>query len=440
MARRIAVVGGGWAGISAAVTAVESGDRVTLFEMAAQLGGRARQVDHSAELTLDNGQHILIGAYSDTLSLMRRVGADPERLLLRQPLALVDPAGRGLRMKPGPPALAFAAAVLGRRGWALSERVGLLAAALRWRLGGFTAEPATTVTELTRKLSPRIRSELIEPLCVAALNTPAERASASVFLRVLRDALFSGPGSADLLLPRVSLSDLLPAPAARWLASAGADLRCGARAMSLAPHPEGWLINGEAFDAVVVACTAQEAARLCQAHAPRWATLAQSFDYEPIITVYLRSHGTRLAEPMTTLAAGDDAPAQFAFDLGAIDGGGPRDGVFAFVTSGAREWVERGLDVCATATLAQARQEFAHAWQEPPTLLRTLAERRATFLCRPALVRPPVGIAPGLAAAGDYIEGPYPATLEGAVRSGAACVRWLSRHTVPAHSATSADV
>ena len=438
--RRIAVVGGGWAGISAAVTAVESGDRVTLFEMAAQLGGRARRVDHSAELALDNGQHILIGAYSDTLSLMRRVGAEPDCLLLRQPLALVNPAGQGLRMKPGPPALAFAVAVLGRRGWSVGERVGLVVAALRWRLGGFASKPETTVAELTSMLSPRIRSELIEPLCVAALNTPAARASASVFLRVLRDALFSGPGSADLLLPRVNLSDLLPAPAAHWLAGAGAQVRYGARAMSLAPQSGGWLIDGEAFDAVVLACTAQEAARLCQAHAPRWAALAQSFEYEPIITVYLRSHGTRLAEPMTTLAAGDDAPAQFAFDLGAIDGGGPRDGVFAFVISGAREWVERGLDACTTATLAQALQAFSGEWREPPTLLRALAERRATFLCRPALVRPPVGIAPGLAAAGDYIEGPYPATLEGAVRSGAACVRWLSQHTAPAPSATSADV
>jgi hydroxysqualene dehydroxylase len=430
VARRIAVVGGGWAGISAAVAATSAGEHVTLFEMAAQLGGRARQVEHSPELALDNGQHILIGAYRETLSLMRCVGAEPDQLLLRRSLALVDPAGQGLRLKPGPPALAFAVAVLGRHGWSAGERVGLLAAALRWRLNGFRAQPEATVAELTRKLSPRILSELIEPLCVAALNTPASQASASVFLRVLRDALFNGPGSADLLLPRVSLSELLPAPAARWLAHAGAELRYGSRAMALAPHSRGWRLDGESFDAVVLACTAQEAARLCQAHAPRWAALAQGFDYEPIITVYLRSRGTRLAEPMTTLAGGDGAPAQFAFDLGAIDGGGPRDGVFAFVVSGARQWVERGLDACTTATLAQAHDAFGAAWREPPTVLRALAERRATFLCRPALGRPPVGVLPGLAAAGDYTEGPYPATLEGAVRSGAAAVRWLSEGKV----------
>ncbi len=427
MARRVAVIGGGWAGLSAAVAATQAGHHVTLFEMAAQLGGRARRVTHSPELALDNGQHILIGAYRETLALMRRVGADPDHLLLRRPLALVGPDGDGLRLGPGAPALAFARAVLARRGWPLNERIGLLLAALRWRLSGFTAETHMTVAELTRGLSPQLQATLIEPLCVAALNTSAAQASAGVFLRVLRDALFSGPGSADLLLPRAPLSDLLPDPAARWLGAAGADLRCGRRAMALMPRPAGWQLDGEDFDAVVLACSAPEAARLCQAHAPAWAALAQDLAHEPIITVYLRSQGTRLAEPMITLKASSDAPAQFAFDLGALDGGGPRDGLFAFVVSGAREWVERGLAACAEATLRQARLAFSHDWREPPTVLRTLAERRATFVCSPALVRPPTGVAAGLAAAGDYIDGPYPATLEGAVRSGAAAVRWLDR-------------
>ena len=432
MARRLAVIGGGWAGLSAAVAATQAGHPVTLFEMAAHLGGRARRVDCGPELSLDNGQHILIGAYRETLSLMRHVGAEPDHLLLRRPLALVGPDGDGLRLGAGAPALAFARAVLGRRGWHLGERLGLLVAALRWHLSGFTADPNMSVAELTSGLSPRIQVALIEPLCVAALNTSAPQASASVFLRVLRDALFSGPGSADLLLPRAPLSALLPDPAARWLKAAGVDLRCGRRAMALTPQPAGWRLDGEDFDAVVLACTAPEAARLCQAHSPAWAALAQGFDYEPIVTVYLRSQGTRLAEAMTTLAAGDDEPAQFAFDLGAIDGGGPRDGIFAFVVSGARQWTERGLEACAEATLRQAQRALRHEWQMAPTVLRTLIERRATFLCRPALVRPPVGVAAGLAAAGDYVDGPYPATLEGAVRSGSAAVRWLattdSRH------------
>jgi predicted NAD/FAD-binding protein len=213
MSRRIAVIGGGWAGIAAAVAATEAGHQITLFEMAPQLGGRARRVDHSDDLPLDNGQHILIGAYRDTLSLMRRVGADPDMLLRRLPLALIGPDGSGLRLPAGGPTLAFTRAVLGRHGWSLGERIGLLAAAGGWRLKGFEASAQASVEDLTRGLSARVRQTLIEPLCVAALNTPAHLASAGVFLRVLRDALFSGPGSADMLLPRVPLSALLPEPA-----------------------------------------------------------------------------------------------------------------------------------------------------------------------------------------------------------------------------------
>jgi len=426
MSRRIAVIGGGWAGIAAAVTATEAGHHVTLFEMAPQLGGRARRVDHSDALALDNGQHILIGAYRDTLAMMRCVGADPDALLRRLPLALVGPDGNGLRLPSGAPVLAFVRAVLARRGWSLIERIGVLTMALRWRLAGFEADAQTSVAQLTGGLSARVRQTLIEPLCVAALNTPAHQASGRVFLRVLHDALFSGPGSADMLLPRVPLSSLLPDPAATWLGAAGADLRCGTRAKALNRSDEGWEVDGAHFDAVVLACTATEAARLCQPHAPHWATLAAAFDYEPIITVYLHSRGTRLAQPMTALPADAEAPAQFAFDLGAIDGGGARDGVFAFVVSGARAWVERGLDACAAATLAQALTAFAPAWREPPKVLGTLAERRATFLCTPDLTRPSSAIAANLAAAGDYVDGPYPATLEGAIRSGVAAVAGLS--------------
>ena len=424
--RRVAVVGGGWAGLSAAVRAVDAGHTVTLFEMAPQLGGRARRVVHDG-IVLDNGQHILIGAYRDTLALMRRVGADPDRLLKRLPLALVDSSGTGLRLPPGPPILAFVRAVFAQRAWSLRERLGLLAAAVRWRWAGFECDEELSVAQLTRGLSASVRQSLIEPLCVAALNTPADRASARVFLRVLRDALFSGPGSADLLLPRADLSRLLPHPAADWLAARGVDIRLTARVTALERETGAWRVDGKAFDGVVLACSAHEAARLTSPLAADWAAVASAFQYEPIITVVVRSHDTRLPQAMTALAADDLAPAQFVFDLGAIDGGGPRDGLFAFVVSGARRWSELGLAATAEATLNQASHTFAAGtWRHTPQVLRTYAERRATFLCTPGLRRPGSQIAPGLSAAGDYVAGPYPATLEGAVRSGAAAVDALA--------------
>jgi squalene-associated FAD-dependent desaturase len=411
---RVAVVGAGWAGLAAAVHARRAGHAVEVFEMAPQPGGRARSVQ-AGEHTLDNGQHILIGAYRATLELMALVDADPNALLRRLPLALNYPDGQGLQLRGGAPLPDFVRAVLRRPGWGWSERLSLLAAATRWAAMRFDCAESLSVAELCHRLPEHVREQLIEPLCVAALNTPAAQASARVFLRVLHDALFSGAGSSDLLLPRAPLGTLLPQPAAAWLQRHGVPLHTAARALQLRPGG-AWQLDGNDYDAVLLACSAAEAARLCAELAPGWAATAAALHYEPIVTVYLQCPGARLALPMLALHAGADAPAQFVFDLGALDG---PDGVFAFVISGARDWVDRGLDATAQATLAQALAAFpADRWPTTPTLLHVAAEKRATFRCTPGLQRPPMAISPGLWAAGDYVAGPYPATLEGAVRSG----------------------
>lgn len=419
--KRIAVVGGGWAGLAAAVRAVERGHPVTLFEMAHTLGGRARTVERGTQ-RIDNGQHILIGAYVRTLALMRTVGVDAPAVLARLPLALPTPDGRGLRLPGGSPLLSFVRGVLTHSAWPLADRLALLAAAAGWALRGFRAAPPLSVAALCRTLPPAVLHDLVEPLCVAALNTPAAEASAAVFLRVLRDALFSGPGSADLLLPRRPLGALLPEAAAQWLSERGATLRTGVRVQRLERIGRQWQVDGETFDAVVVACTAPEAGRLLAALAPAAAGIAQALRHEPIITVTLDCAGARLIAPMVSLPAG---PAQFAFDHGAI---GATPGRFTFVISGAQPWVDAGLDAASQAVLAQAQTQFPPGtWPQPPTVFATLAERRATFRCTPSLARAPAAIAPGLALAGDHVEGPYPATLEGAVRSGEAAVELILR-------------
>ncbi len=411
---RVAVVGAGWAGLAAAVHARRAGHAVEVFEMAPQPGGRARSVQ-AAGHTLDNGQHILIGAYQATLELMALVDADANKLLRRLPLVLSYPDGQGLQLRGGAPLPDFVRAVLRRPGWGWGERLSLLAAATRWAVMRFHCAESLSVAELCRRLPARVREQLIEPLCVAALNTPSSQASARVFLRVLHDALFSGPGSSDLLLPRAPLGALLPQPAASWLQRHGVPLHTTARAAQLRPG-ERWQLDGRDYDAVLLACSAAEAARLCAELAPAWAATAAALRYEPIVTVYLQCAGVRLALPMLALHAGTDAPAQFVFDLGTLDGPA---GVFAFVVSGARDWVDRGLNATAQATLAQALATFpAGHWPTAPTVLHVAAEKRATFRCTPALQRPPMAIAPGLWAAGDYVAGPYPATLEGAVRAG----------------------
>lgn len=422
------MVGAGWAGLAAAVRGVEAGCSVTLFEAARHLGGRARSVEVEGRL-LDNGQHILIGAYAHTLALMRRVGADPRLLLERLPLALQFPDGSGLSLPPGRAVPAFMRGVLTARGWSAADRLSLLGLALRWRLAGFRCREGLTVAELCSGARPRVLHSLIEPLCVAALNTPAAAASARVFLRVLHDALFGGVGAADLLLPRVPLGALLPDPAAAWLQAQRAELRLGQHVKTLAAarpgsasdgHDRGWCVDGRPFDAVVLALPPPAAARLVDGIDPAWSACAAAISYEPIVTVYVDAPGARLPLPMMALMEGPAAPAQFVFDHGAL---GASAGVFAFVVSGARAWVDQGADITGAAVLAQARTELtALGWPAHARVLRVLSEKRATFRCTPGLQRPPALIQRRLVAAGDAIAGPYPATLEGAVRSGEAAI------------------
>ncbi|MEY2686677.1 MAG: hypothetical protein RL375_875 [Pseudomonadota bacterium] len=424
---RVAVVGGGWAGLAAAVEATARGHQVTLFEMAPQPGGRARSLGAEApvaagDLRLDNGQHLLIGAYSATLALMRQVGVDPEQVLLRRPLELLDAQGQGLRLRAGSALIAFALGVWTLRHWSLSERWALNRAALAWLLRRFRCDPALTVGELCAALPPRVRDEFIDPLCVAALNTPADAASAQVFLRVLHDALFSGPGASDLLIPRLPLADLLPEPACRWLAAQGARVQTGRRVQSVDQAGNTWLVDGQPFDRVVLASSPAEAARLTQHLAPQWSALAASLTYEPIVTAYLHAPGAHLVAPMIALPPAPDAPAQFAFDHGAL---GLNQGIFAFVVSGAAPWVARGTAATTEALLQQARKALRGVPHGSIQVLKVVAEKRATLRCVPHLRRPPAAIAPGLTAAGDHIAGPYPSTLEGAVRSGRAAVDLL---------------
>ena len=423
MKRRVAVVGAGWAGLAAAVAATRAGRQVTLFEAARGLGGRARTVPidlpGGATALLDNGQHILIGAYVETLALMETVGVDPAQALLRLPLVLQDPAGHGLRLPAWPAPWDAIAGIASARGWRWAERLSLLRASLAWKMAGFRCDPAWTVARLTSGLAPRVREEMIAPLCVAALNTPADRASASVFLRVMRDALFGrghrGWGASNLLLPRQDLGRVFPEAAAAWLAQHGATLRTGQRVQELRAVDGRWALDGEPFDQVILATPSTEAARLAEQAVPAaagWISDARSLAFEAIATVYTVG-GPRLPLPMVALYSKPGAPAQFVFDRGQL--GGP-PGLLAFVASAsARD---------KTAIEAEVLQQAASlGWQV--RALQTVVEKRATFACVPGLRRPPAGIAPGLWACGDYIEGPYPATLEGAVRSGLAVARSL---------------
>jgi hypothetical protein len=153
-----------------------------------------------------------------------------------------------------------------------------------------------------------------------------------------------------------------------------------------------------------------------------WAFITQALSFTAITTVYAWAEGVRLASPLLALRAEPDAhaaPAQFVFDRGQLQPDEPgNQGVLAFVVSAS---VGDRDDLQARVLQQAARQLGLDALQP----IQTVVEKRATFACTPELQRPPLSIAPGLWAAGDYVDGPYPATLEGAVRSGVAAAQAL---------------
>ena len=420
----VAVIGAGWAGLAAAVAATRAGHGVTLFESTRAFGGRARSLPTAlpdgSQVVLDNGQHILIGAYTATLQLMQDVGVDPASVLLRLPLTLRFPDGDGLALPELPAPLDAAWGIASARGWTVTDKASMLSASLRWQLARFQCKPFATVTQVCSGVTPRVIEQLIEPLCVSALNTPASRASGQVFLRVVRDALFGRGfgrwGGSNLLLPRADLGRLFPHAAAQWLADRGARVVPGLRVQELARHGAGWQVDQQGFDAVLLACPPWEAARLVRsAHvdAGNWPARTESLTHEAIATVYATG-GPRLPLPMLALHSSEAAPAQFVFDRSQL--GGP-PGLLAFVVSASQRDRERLQD----QVLAQGR---ALGWDglQP---VQTVVEKRATFACTPALLRPAMHLAPGLLACGDYVDGPYPATIEGAVRSALAAVAAL---------------
>jgi predicted NAD/FAD-dependent oxidoreductase len=208
----------------------------------------------------------------------------------------------------------------------------------------------------------------------------------------------------------------------QWLAARGAECRLAHRVKRVDRSEGRWRVDAEPFDAVILACSAVEAARLAAPSNAEWALQAAALNYEPIGTVYLRRGAVALPRPMVSLRSTPEQPAQFAFDLGLL---GQHADVVAFVVSGARPWLERGVDAMAQAIRQQASEALPESFPSagPGSVLHTTMERRATFACTPHLRRPAMDVADGLLAAGDYVEGPYPATLEGSVRAAvrAAC-------------------
>jgi squalene-associated FAD-dependent desaturase len=422
----VAVIGGGYAGMAAAVALAERQVPVTVFEAAKTLGGRARRVEHR-DLALDNGLHILIGAYRETLRLMRLVGADPDRLLLRLPLTwrIHDRFALDAASLPAP--FHLLAGLIAARGVTFGERLSAARFILRMRRQGYSLKRDTSVTSLldAHGESGRMSSLLWRPLCVSALNTPPAAASAQVFLNVLRDSLDGERAASDLLLPRVDLSRLFPDPASDYVRANGGTVLTGQRVTGIDERDGGFTVHcagGEhAFSHVVCALPPYHAgAFLIGISALAEVVEAvERLHYQPIYSVYLCYPGERrLPVPMLGF---ESALLQWAFDRGALGG---QQGVIGVVISAEGPHQDLPHDPLAHLVHRELQQQLGPLPE--PLWHRVIAEKRATFACTPGLERPesrtPLR---NFLLAGDYVASDYPGTLESAVRSGVRAARMI---------------
>lgn len=442
---KVAIIGAGCAGLAAASRLTDLGATVTLFEAAPEAGGRARSIQFRQQ-TLDNGQHILLGAYQETLRLIARHSTRPELALKRMPLTMrvvaTHPPAQGkevLRLQaPGwlPAPLHLLFGLISAHGLSMSDKWLAVRMMAKLHRRDFTCPDDLPLAVYLKQQaqSARLVTLLWEPLCLAALNTPLHQASTQVFLNVLRDSFAKQRQHSDMLLSKTDLGDLLVTPILTHVREQGGSLRRETvREITVQDSHQQRLFvvntqdSSTQFHQVIVAVGPHQLKSL-SIQGANLSSLVKHFSYQPITTVYLQyPPQVQLPSPMLGLQGGI---GQWVFDRGQFMGSA---GLLAVVISCA-ETHDRLTNIMLAEKVAA---ELHAAFQLPtPLWTKVITEKRATFACTHHLLRPrnETGI-PGLYLAGDFVAAAtsrdnYPATIEGAVRSGlhSAELAWKMSH------------
>jgi squalene-associated FAD-dependent desaturase len=429
---RFAVVGGGLAGLAAALELVDAGHDVTLYEARQTLGGAVQTLperEGDPAPPPDNGQHIALGACEEYVGFLRRIGREGD--LLRVPLALpvIDERGRVATIRP------VLRALLRYSHVSLRDRLRILR--LLARPPRLLSDERTFADFLrAHGQSDTAIDRFWDVFMRPALNLRSEEADASVGWFTVTTALLSGKRASDLLVPTAPLGEMHGDAAERALEAAGAAIRTGVRVDSL---------DDLDVDGVVVAVPPADAARLLGEPEP-------ALESSPIVSVHLLFDRHILRHELAALLG---SPAHWVFDRGALTGhvrgtvprgvrNGQHDGstmrrdrphgtpegtvpqtcqYLTVVSSGAPELMEvRGralVELMAgelTARLGEAELLWSRVSREPA----------ATIALRPGVRRPEPGdVRAGVARAGAWTDTGWPVTMEGAIRSGHAAARAL---------------
>ncbi len=390
--------------------------------------------------TLDNGQHLLIGAYTAVAKLLAQCGVTLDSVFVRRPFEITYPDGMCLRAARLPAPWHLVGALLTARGFQWQDRLALARLLPQLKAQDWTVAPDRAAGPWLRQLrqTPRLIDRVWRPLTLASLNTPLDEASAQAVATVLRDSLGAAAPASEMWLPRSDLSAAYcprrsSARCTRRAAKSGRNHRVDLARRS----DQGWTLAVRAggdhaslsVDALVYAAPAAQLQRVFGLHTDalrQTLRMIERFRYQPITTIYLKYAPDEPRLPALFNALEDNVLhghyGQWAFNRGALDAA--NRGVLAVVISSGGVEEEPTLDALCDAV---ARQ-MCDVYRLPtPLAARAIIERRATLACVPDLERPAQStVLPRLALAGDWTASEYPCTLETAVRSGTAAAAWVA--------------
>jgi hydroxysqualene dehydroxylase len=444
--RSVVVVGGGLSGLSAAVTAADAGWAVTLLEARARLGGATHSFTRAFEgddLIVDNGQHVFLRCCTEYRAFLRRLGVEGQTSLQpRLDVPVVDPrTGRTARLRRDrlPAPLHLSRALLTYRLLSPWQRLRAIMAALALDRVDRNAPESDTQTFgawlTARGQSDQVVERLFDVFTIATLNTPAAQVSLSLAAMVFQDGLLRDRAACDIGVASVPLGQLHGDAAAAALAAHGADvrLRAGVRAVTQLPG-DRWRVDTDGTsieaDAVVLAVPHNVAADLLPAGAIADPELPRGLDVAPIINVHVIFDRVVLTEPFVAAVG---SPVQFVFDR--TRPSGLRDGQYVAVSvSAADGWIDEPVAPIRDVFLPEIRRVLPAARDAVVRDFFVTREREATFRPVPgsAARRLPTATAlPGLFVAGAWSDTGWPATMEGAVRSGVAAARAMEEWRPP---------